>query len=112
MTPAGARDQRITVKAPPAGVDALGQRSGTWTQHGQFWAQAYMQHSQEREAANASPAGASVRFRLAYSTAAAAIAADMRVEWRGKTYAILGDPLDLSGARETIEIACSSAVAP
>ena len=109
MLPAGLMNQRVTIQSPPTGEDALGQRIGTWSDLATVWAQALPLRGLEKQTADSTQTGAVVKFRLRYRSD---ITAAMRVTWRGVTYSIVGDPIDVDGARHTTELVCSSGVAP
>lgn len=107
MLNAGELDQRITVQTPASTVDALGQRTETWTDVATLWAQAQPLRGREFFAAGQVQSEAAVRFRIRYRTG---IDGTMRVLWRGVPHAIVAEPMDVDGGKHTLELMCSAGI--
>lgn len=104
---AGNLDQPVTIEAPPATRDGFGDRTGSWTTFASVWAQAQPLRGRELFAAGTTQSEATVRFRIRYRDD---VTSAMRVVWRGKSYAIVGDPIDVDGAQDVLELMCSGGV--
>lgn len=102
----GALDQRVTLQSPAEAEDSLGQavRSG-WTDVATVWARAEPLRSRELLAANGRLAEATVRFTIRHRSD---VRANWRVLWRDQAHAVLGDPIDLQGAGQALELLCAS----
>lgn len=96
----GDLNRRVTIKAPPAAQDALGQPSGAWTTVATVWANiAFLSGSQTiRAGADTSSAKASIRIR--YRTN---VAAGMRVEL-GATVFNITAVLPDAGRKEYVDL--------
>ena len=101
--PAGQRDQRIQIMAPTVAQDELGQPVESWAVHASVWARVKPSRGMDMMQADAMTAGAAVVFGFNYRSD---ITPHMRVRWRGKDYSIQGEPVDVVGARETLELYC------
>ena len=104
---AGDFDQRVVIEQPSSGVDVLGQRVETWSTLAAVWAQAQPLRGREFFAAGQVQSEADVRFRLRYRTD---LTSAMRVQWRGVPHAIVAPPMDVDGARHTLELMCAAGV--
>lgn len=107
MNSAGKLDQRLTIQAPAATVDALGQRIESWATVVAVWGSAQPLRGREFFAAGAINSEATVRFRIRYR---AGITAAMRVLWRGVPHALVAEPMDVDGGRHTLELLCAAGV--
>lgn len=100
-------DQRITLQQPAATVDALGQRTETWADLATVWAQAQPLRGREFFAAGQINSEAAVRFRIRWRSD---VTGAMRVLWRTVPHAIVAEPVDVDGARHTLELMCSAGI--
>jgi SPP1 family predicted phage head-tail adaptor len=97
--------QRIALQIPETALDARGQRVLGWMEVAQVWAQAQPLRGREFFAAGALQSQVEVRFRIRWRPG---VDGTMRVIWRGVPYAIVGEPIDVDGARHTLELMCMS----
>jgi SPP1 family predicted phage head-tail adaptor len=104
---AGKLDQRITLQAPSASVDSLGQRVETWGAVVAVWANVEPLRGREFVAAGAINSEAQVKVRMRYR---AGVTPAMRVLWRGVPHAIVAEPVDVAGGRHTLELLCSAGI--
>ncbi|MBK8773118.1 MAG: phage head closure protein [Rhizobiales bacterium] len=104
---AGLMDQRITLQAPSASVDSLGQRVETWATVVALWANVQPLRGREFFAAGAINSEAQVRVRIRYR---AGVTAAWRVLWKGVPHAIVAEPVDVNGGRHTLELLCSAGI--
>ena len=100
-----AKDQRITVQSASTSDDSLGQPVKTWATYKTLWAEARPTRGREFFASNGAVNEANVTFRIDFRED---ITAEMRVLWRGLEHAIIAPPIDIDGARRTLELMCSS----
>lgn len=105
MIDAGRFNQRVTLQAPVATLDELGQPVDGWTEVDTVWAEANPTRSQELSSGGSTDSQIDVVFRVRYRTD---ITAAMRVVWRSTPYALIGDPVDVRGRREVLELNCAS----
>lgn len=105
---AGDLRERITLQSPPTGRDSLGQRSGAWVDESTVWAAAWPLSSREMLAAGQIQSEVTVRFRIRYRSG---VLPSWRVLWRGVPHAIVGEPVDVQGARVMLELLCVSGAA-
>ena len=77
----------------------------TWATYKTVWAQARPTRGRELFAAGGNASEANVTFRIDYRED---ITAEMRVLWRGVEHAIVAPPIDVDGARRTLELLCHS----
>jgi len=101
--------ERVDLLAPSVSEDALGQRVEGFAVAATVWAQLQPIRGREYVAAQASQNEATVRFRLHWR---AGVLASWRVRWRGQSYRIVADPIDVNGARRVLELMCTSAEVP
>lgn len=104
---AGALDQRITLQAPSAAVDGLGQRAGAWTTVAEVWARAEPLRGRDFFAAAQMQAAADVKFTLRYRPD---VLATWRVLWDGRPYEIVGQPINVRGQKVVLEIMATQGV--
>lgn len=102
---AGMLDQRIKLQARAGGVDVLGQASGAWQDVAEVWARARPLRSRELFAAGTVGSLADVAFTVRWRND---ITAQMRVLWRGKPYGVTGEPIDVDGQQQWLEIMATS----
>lgn len=103
---AGDMREHITLLAPSATEDALGQRVETFIAQASVWAQLQPLRGREYLAAQAAQNQPVVRFRIRWR---AGVQATWRVRWRGADYQIQSDPIDVNGARRVLELMCTGA---
>ena len=104
--PAGQLRERVTIRAPQSGTDALGQPVTTWADvtvdvPAIVTPLRAREMSQAAAVLGAAPVVVQVRYRTD-------ITAAMQVVWRGVAHAILGQPIDVNARRETTEMLCSA----
>jgi SPP1 family predicted phage head-tail adaptor len=99
---AGRLNQRITLRQRAAGLDALGQESGSWTDVATVWASAEPLRGREFFAAGQVQTEASTRFRIRYL---AGVVPTMQVVWNGAPYDI-NAVIDVDGRKHTLELMC------
>lgn len=104
---AGEFDQRVTLQAPSSSVDGLGHRTETWAPVATVWAKAQPLRGREFFAAGQVQSEAAVRFFIRYR---AGLTGAMRVVWRGVAHALVAEPIDANGKRETLELMCSAGI--
>lgn len=105
---AGDFDQRITVQQPSTSVDVLGQRVETWSDVLTGIAAKWVpKGGREFFAAGSEQSVSEGFFLVRYRTT---ITARMRVVWRGVKYAIVAEPQDVDGKRETLQIVVAAGV--
>jgi SPP1 family predicted phage head-tail adaptor len=103
---AGELDQRIIFQQLSGGLDGLGQQGETWADIATVptvWAKARPSRSAERFAAGQLQSIADVVFTVRYR---ADILPSMRILWRGEPYEIVGEPVDVGGMKNRLEISC------
>lgn len=89
-------------------VNALGETIPTWSVlHAGLWAQKQPVRGREYFAAGQMQVPADVRYRIRYR---AGITAAMRIVDAGQPFDIVGEPIDVDGARITLELMCTSGV--
>lgn len=101
----GQLDQRLTLQQRNAGQDVLGNASGTWVEVATVWGRARPLRSRELFAAgqtqNVSDVAFTIRWRADVSTT-------WRVLWRGVPHDITGQPADVDGQQQWLEILAST----
>lgn len=102
---AGALDQRVQLqkRTPGTNVDALGQAVDPWATVATVWAHAAPLRGRDYFAAGQTQEELTVRFLLRYR---ADVGPGWRVQWRGKAYEVVGEPVDVNGRRERLELMC------
>lgn len=102
---AGQMNQRLTLQRRADGADSIGQPNGEWITVATVWGRTRPMRSRERLAAdqvqNVSDVVFSIRWR-------ADINATWRVVWRGKPHNVIGEPIDVDGARTVLELMAST----
>lgn len=107
MIDAGLLTHRVTIQSPSAARDAHGQRAEGWTDIATVWAQVQPLRGREFFAAGAMQSEASIKVRMRYRDD---VTGAMRVLWRGVAHAIVVEPIDVDGARHTLELLCSAGI--
>jgi SPP1 family predicted phage head-tail adaptor len=103
----GPLDQRITIQARTAGVDALGQAATTWDNVVTVWAAADPIRGREYFAAATQQSETAVRFTVRYRSD---VTPAMRVMWRNQAHDISA-VIDPHGRKESLELMCLAGVA-
>lgn len=106
VTTADLREQ-ITIQARTAGQDGHGQEAQTWTDLATVWAQAEPLRGRDFFAAGQMQQAVSTRFRMRWRDD---ITGAHRVLWRGEPYEVEGQPIDVDGRRQTLELMCLTGV--
>lgn len=104
---AGLLTQRITLQSRAAAQDVLGQASGAWQDVAEVWARARPLRSRELFAAGAIQNITDVEFTIRWR---ADVRTTWRILWRGQAYDITGEPIDVDGQRQWLEILAASGV--
>lgn len=99
-------NQRVVLLSKGASRDAIGGETVTWTEAATVWAEAKPIRGQEFIALQEAQSELQVRFTIRYRSD---VTADWRLQWREQTYEIVGEPVDVNAARETLELNCRSA---
>lgn len=107
MTAAGDLDQRITIQHKVESTNGLGEVvTSDWTDRlSQIAAKVRTLRSREYNEASQEQNSATVVFTIRYRRG---ITNKMRVLWRGLPYAIQGDPSNVMGRNEWLELSCLS----
>lgn len=103
----GQLDQRIALQSRSAGVDVLGQPSGAWATVATVWGRARPLRSRELFAAGQVQNVADVEFTIRYR---ADVRATWRLLWRGAAYDITGEPIDIDGQRQWMQLLAASGI--
>jgi SPP1 family predicted phage head-tail adaptor len=101
-----ALNEVITLQQRVPGLDGLGQESDQWqnvTNTPKVWARARPVRSSERFAAGQIQETTDIVFETRYRSD---ILPTWRVLWRGRPYEITGEPVDVLGRKDRIEIPC------
>jgi SPP1 family predicted phage head-tail adaptor len=103
----GARDldQRITLQERLAGQDVLGNASGAWQDVVTVPGKVRPLRSRELFAAGQMQNVSDVEFTLRYRSG---VTSNMRVVWRGKAHDITGEPIDVDGQRQWLQLLAST----
>lgn len=100
--------RRITIQQRADLANARGEPIPTWQDlHADVWAAKQPLRGREYFAAGQMQTPADVRYRLRYR---AGITAQMRVVDGSEVFDIVGDPIDVDGARITLELMCTTGV--
>lgn len=103
---AGQFDQRVTIQARSAGVDAHGQASETWADVAEVWAQVTPLRGREYFAAGQIQSPADVRMRIRHR---GDIDTAHRIVWRGVPHDIVS-VADMMAHSEALELLCVAGV--
>jgi SPP1 family predicted phage head-tail adaptor len=104
---AGLLTQRIELQSRAAGQDVLGQASGAWSTVATVWARARPLRSRELFAAGTVQNVTDVEFAIRWR---ADVRSTWRILWRGVAYEITGEPIDVDGQQQWLEILGASDV--
>ena len=105
MMQSGKLNQRIALRQRSTAVSSdLGEPAGAWTTVATVWAQAQPLRGREFFASGQMQQTLDVRFRIRWR---AGVGSEMRVQWRGDDYEIVGEPIGVDGARVTLELMCA-----
>lgn len=83
----------------------LGEEVGTWVPVATVFARVTPVRSRELLAADQLQNAGDVRIETRFRTD---ITASMRATWRQKAYDIIGDPIDIEGRRQWLEMTCTT----
>lgn len=101
---AGDLDQFITLQQRAAGVDAHGQPNGAWSDVlVDIRAKVDTRPGQDFVGAGQEQSTLPVTFRIRYR---AGVHERMRVVWRGLPYELVGQPIDVKGAKVALDLPC------
>lgn len=103
----GQLDQRLTLQSRAAGVDVLGQPSGSWSTVATVWGKARPLRSRELFAAGQVQNVSDIEFTIRYRSD---VAATWRVLWRDVPHDITGTPIDVDGQRQWLQLVAVSGV--
>lgn len=104
---AGQLDQRLTLQQRAAGVDAHGQPSGAWQTVATVWGRARPLRSRELFAAGQVQNVTDVEFTVRWR---ADVRSTWRVLWRGVPHDITGEPIDIDGQTQWLQLLAASGV--
>lgn len=104
---AGEMDQRVVLQQRAAGVDGRGQASGAWADVATVWARVRMAGVRDFAAADQQQSTLDAVLQIRWR---ADVQAHWRVMWRAQPYEIVGEPIDLDGARHTLELRLTKGV--
>ena len=104
---AGQLDQRLTLQSRAAGADVLGQPSGAWQTVATVWGRARPLRSRELFAAGAIENVTDVEFTIRWRSD---VGHTWRVLWRGTPHDITGEPIDVDGQRQWLQLLAASGV--
>ncbi len=102
---AGQLDQRLTLQQRATGNDVLGQPSGAWIDVATVWGRARPLRSRELFAAGQVQNVSDVEFTLRWR---ADVATTWRVLWRDTPHDITGEPIDVDGQRQWLQLLAST----
>lgn len=102
----GELDQRLSLLQPALVKDSLGQRVTTYALVTTVWARLLSMVSREAARAGAIDGGATLGFRVNWRTG---IDRTWRVQWRGRQYELVAEPIDVKGARVALDLMCTEA---
>ncbi len=91
---------QITLQAPTYTVNTLGERVPAWEDQATVWAEATPVRARDAFAAGKEQLPVDVIFRMRHRT----VGDGWRIDWRGDAYQIVGQPIDVDGRRQTLEI--------
>ncbi len=103
----GQLDQRLTLQSRSGGVDALGQPSGAWSTVAVVWGRARPLRSRELFAAGQIQNESDIEFTLRYRSD---VRHTWRVLWRGTPHDITGEPIDIDGQRQWLQLIAASGI--
>lgn len=95
IIPAGELSERITLQTRVAGVDALGQESPSWVDGATVWARVRPIAARDFTGADQAQASSTIRVEIRRG---ATVTATTRVQWDGRAWDIVGEPLPIDRA--------------
>jgi len=104
---AGQLDQRLTLQSRAAGADVLGQASGAWADVATVWGRARPLRSREIFAAGQTQNVTDVEFTIRWRDD---VLPTWRVLWRDVPYDITGQPIDVDGQAQWLELLAATGV--
>ena len=104
---AGQLDQRLTLQSRAAGSDGRGQAAGAWLDVATVWGRARPLRSRELFAAGQVQNVSDVEFTLRWR---ADVRTTWRVLWRGTPHDITGEPIDIDGQQQWLQLLASTGV--
>lgn len=107
VTPRTMRTQ-ITLQSKSETTNSLGELVATWADDVTVWAEPTPVRARDTFQAGKEQLPVDVLFRVRYRTGIAA--GTHRVMWRTEPYEIHGEPVDVDGRRQTLEIGCIKGV--
>lgn len=99
----GKLNRRITFQRLETVQDEMGQNKSTWRNYKTVWGSMKAYKSSEHNFMGKLKPEVTHRVYVRYRED---ITADMRIFYKGHTYAIAGSPLNVNDARELLEIQC------
>lgn len=105
---AGQLDQRLTLQSRASGVDVLGQATGAWQTVATVWGRARPLRSRELFAAGSVGNVTDLEFTIRWRND---VRHTWRVLWRDTAYDITGEPIDIDGQRQWLQLLASSGTA-
>jgi SPP1 family predicted phage head-tail adaptor len=106
MPDAGAFDQRVQLQVQTVGQCADGTRTEPWADWGGLrWAQVLPTTGRDLIAAGTQQHEATVKVRIRWVDG---VTGAMRLLWRGRVHQLVGDPIDITGGRHTLELLCKA----
>lgn len=105
MTAGSQLNQRIVIERRVKTENTRGEVTYTWEIFATVWAQANPLRGRDYFAAAQLQDEITTRFRIRYRTG---IDSSMRVVWKGGYYDIKGQPIEVDGAREWIDLMCKA----
>lgn len=103
----GQLDQRLTLQSRAAGADVLGQPSGAWQTVATVWGRARPLRSRELFAAGQVQNVSDVEFTIRYRSD---VRATWRLLWRGTPHDITGEPIDIDGQRQWLQLLAATGI--
>lgn len=97
--------ERLRIERRTVTENELGEQVGGWQPVTTVFARAEPIRSRELVAAGQLQSAGDVRFIIRYRPD---VTADMRAVWRGKAYDIIGEPIDIEGRRQWLEMTCTT----
>lgn len=91
---------QIALQAPTVSTNTLGEQVPSWATEATLWAEATPTRARDVFAAGKEQLPVDVVFRVRYRS----IGAGRRILWRSQPYQIVGEPIDVDGRRQTLEI--------
>lgn len=93
---------QIALQARSTSTNALGEQVSTWSTAATVWAEATPVRARDQFVAGREQLPIDTVFRIRYRTGIGA--ETHRILWRSETYELHGDPIDVDGRRQTLEL--------